>query len=102
MKNWSENAQTGVVFRTRTVLRLPLGLKIIYSLCFVRRIYLFERFCRRGLPLSIFYRSLLTSNDCLVEVCQCMLEIEACENSSTRSLEMLGWLKYVSFLCLLQ
>ena len=31
-----------IVYRTRTVLRLPLGLKIIYSLCFMWRILLFE------------------------------------------------------------
>ena len=40
-----------IVYRTRTVLRLPLRPKIIYSLCFVWRIVLFEgavvEVCRR-------------------------------------------------------
>ena len=37
-----ENAQIGVVYRTWTVLRLPSRLKIIYSLCFIWQIILFE------------------------------------------------------------
>ena len=47
-----ENAQNGVVRRTRTVVRLLLGLKIIYSLCFV----LFEE--------------LFCLSDAVVEVCR--------------------------------
>ena len=38
-----ENAQSGVVYRTRTVLRILLELQIIHSLYFARRIILFWR-----------------------------------------------------------
>ena len=38
-----ENAQSGVVYRTRTVLRLPLRLQNIHSLCFARIVILFRR-----------------------------------------------------------
>ena len=35
-----ENAQSGVVYRTRTVLRILSGLQIINSLCFARKVIL--------------------------------------------------------------
>ena len=42
-----ENTQSGVVYKTRTVLRIPLELQIIHSLCFSWRIILFWSLPRR-------------------------------------------------------